>query len=66
MKADPTKLHWRQGDEETTTDTLVYRLDVECMFGATENSKPVNQYVYSSQLQWVPQSNQEEIFTGKT
>lgn len=71
LKVDPTKMTFRQqGDGETEiepsdTDTLLFTLCVEC----TEVIDPVtgektlkNHEVYSSDLVWVPQGDQEEFF----
>lgn len=71
LKVDPTKMTFRpspDGDTEiepSDTDTLMFTLCVEC----TEVTDDVtgervvkNREVYSSDLVWVPQGDQEEFF----
>jgi DNA-directed RNA polymerases I and III subunit RPAC1 len=60
LAVDPAKLQFKpDGEEGSTEDTLVYRLEVECI--ASSDGKPaVNQKVYSDQLQWSPQLGQEQ------
>ena len=65
LLVDPAKLEqYKPGEEETTLDTLVFRLDVECYESPVAGEQPINKHVLSSQLQWVPQGNQQEVFPG--
>lgn len=68
IKADPSKLEFVDGDEETDKDTLVFHFEVECTDQLSDKTKPngdkmyVNENAYSGQLRWLPQGSQEEMF----
>lgn len=68
LKIDPTKLEdLKPGEEGTTLDTLVFRLDVDCGAdrggsGGGGGEDVARQRVFSNMLQWVPAGNQNEVF----
>lgn len=70
LKVDPTKMKFRPapgGDveiEPSDDDTLMFTLCVECTKTVDSNGETVlkNHEVYSSDLVWVPQGDQEEFF----
>lgn len=70
LKVDPTKMTFRpspDGDveiEPSDTDTLMFTLCVECTKTVDSTGETVlkNHEVYSSDLVWVPQGDQEEFF----
>lgn len=70
IKADPAKLDYVVGEEETDKDTLVFHFDVECTSEITTHKKHNGEFAYlnenalSGALTWLPQGNQEEVFTG--
>ena len=66
IKVDPSKLDPVQNEEETDINTIVFNLDVKCTEERVtlKNGREayVNETVYSSQLTWMPQGDQEEAF----
>lgn len=60
LAVDPSKLQYKTEEEGSTEDTLVYRLEVDCVYAA-DGKTAINQKVYSDQLIWSPQPLQEEI-----
>ncbi len=69
LRVDPSKLEdYTAGNDETTLDTLVFRLDVDCGIDRNSsdkgNTNSDRKVVYSHMLQWVPMGNQNEIFPG--
>ena len=63
--ANPNKLEqFKTGEDETTLDTLVFRLEIECFAAKKANEEDINRKVYSNQLQWMPQGNQISLFPG--
>ena len=75
IRVDPRKLQFKKVDEgPTDLNTIVFHLKVECernLQGLSTSSHldPSQLYrnsnVYSSQLVWVPQGHQEELFEGR-
>ncbi len=69
IKADPKKLDYVVGDEETDRDTIVFHFDVECttkvVVKPNGDEAYENESALSSALTWLPQGNQEEMFPGK-
>jgi DNA-directed RNA polymerase I and III subunit RPAC1 len=64
LKVDASKLEeWVKGTEETTVDTLVILLNIECPQNSG-NSKDalVNNRVYSHHLKWNPMEDQDNLF----
>ncbi|KAJ2788112.1 DNA-directed RNA polymerase core subunit rpc40 [Coemansia interrupta] len=72
IKADPDEFQWKRADEQPTDqNTLVFRLDITCARNPeaaadeTDNSvKYINGSVYSGQLAWIPQGDQETRFAA--
>lgn len=70
INADPRKLDYVVGDEETDKDTIVFHFDVECtnqLTGALKSNGDgvyVNEHALSSALTWLPQGNQATVFPG--
>ncbi len=68
INADPRKLEYVVGEEETDKDTIVFHYDVECQSERTETVKAngenafINENALSGSLTWLPQGNQSEIF----
>lgn len=69
IKVDPSKLQdYMTGDEDegpTDLNTIVFKLDVECKEPegyVPVDGKPYTLTVYSKDLEWQPQGNQEEMF----
>lgn len=67
IKIDPQKLQdYNEEDGPTDLNTIVFKLDVECKNPPEGYSSPDNQpytlNVYSKDLEWQPQGNQQEIF----
>lgn len=67
IKVDPEKLQ-DYSEEEGPTDlnTIVFKLDVECPQEpegfVSKDGQPFTYTVYSKDLEWQPQGNQEEMF----
>jgi DNA-directed RNA polymerases I and III subunit RPAC1 len=67
IKVDPEKLQ-DYSEEEGPTDlnTIVFKLDVECPQEpegfVSKDGQPYTHTVYSKDLEWQPQGNQEEMF----
>ena len=70
IKADPRRLEYVVGDEETDKDTIVFHFDVECTSQLSGTVKAngetayVNENALSGALSWLPQGNQAEVFPG--
>lgn len=67
INADPRKLEYVVGDEETDKDTIVFHFDVECtteVTGVKANGDKsfTNENALSGSLTWLPQGNQSEVF----
>lgn len=65
IRADPSKLGYVVGEEETDRDTIVFHFDVQCSAKRDENNESVttvNDKALSGSLRWLPQGNQTEIF----
>lgn len=68
--ADPRKFHFKTEEEDPTDlNTIVFQLTVKCekkpdfpQDSADPKSMFINSSVYSSQLKWIPQGDQEEVF----
>lgn len=68
IRADARKLDYVIGDEETDKDTIVFHFDVECTTQAVPGSaepKVINGSALSGAMKWLPQGDQEEVFSGK-
>ncbi|KAJ1720482.1 DNA-directed RNA polymerase core subunit rpc40 [Coemansia erecta] len=73
IKADPDEFQWKRADEQPTDqNTLVFRLDIACSRNPeaaadeTDNRvKYINGSVYSGQLAWIPQGDQETRFAAE-
>ncbi|KAG8931513.1 DNA-directed RNA polymerase core subunit rpc40 [Tulasnella sp. 418] len=70
LAVDPRQLHDRGSEDPTDHDTLVFKLDVACKHrpkvSKTETDPEklyINSSVYSRDLVWVPQGDQEERFS---
>jgi DNA-directed RNA polymerase I and III subunit RPAC1 len=64
LKIDPNKLQFVENDEETDIDTVVFYLDYTSSTTGAGAENNETDLVYSSELKWVPQGNQSEIFPG--
>nr|CCA21673.1 DNAdirected RNA polymerase I and III subunit RPAC1 p [Albugo laibachii Nc14] len=70
LLVDPREFqHFPEDEEAEATDenTIVFKLDVTCRSDPNEpenSSKASHSSVYSRDLEWVPQGNQEERFTS--
>ncbi len=70
INADPRKLEYVVGEEETDKDTIVFHFDVECTSELTGTIKAngesayVNENALSGALTWLPQGNQTTVFPG--
>jgi DNA-directed RNA polymerase I and III subunit RPAC1 len=68
IRADPSKLEYVVGEEETDRDTVVFHFDIECKNETI--TKPngqtgfVNESALSGALNWLPQGSQAEVFPG--
>ncbi|TMW69493.1 hypothetical protein Poli38472_001649 [Pythium oligandrum] len=68
LNVDPREFQAFPDNEEaeaTDENTIVFKLDVTCKFDPehpNDVSKAINSTIYSRDLEWVPQGNQEERF----
>jgi DNA-directed RNA polymerases I and III subunit RPAC1 len=70
INADPKKLDYVVGEEETDRDTLVFHFDVECknelVVKPSGREEFVDENAYSGAFEWLAQGGQEDIFPGKS
>jgi len=72
ISADPSKFEFMQSDDDPTDlNTIVFKLQVKCE--KNPNAPPdatnpaikyINSSVTSKDLRWLPQGDQEQVFTG--
>jgi len=73
LNVNPRLLNMREaGETPTDLDTVVFRLNIKCEHNpqAPQNSedpvvKYINSNVHASDVEWVPQGDQEEMFVDK-
>jgi len=69
IKVDPEKLQdYNEEEGPTDLNTIVFKLDVQCPQEPegfeSKDGQPYTHTVYSKDLEWQPQGNQEEMFPG--
>jgi len=58
LKIDPSLLE-DPGEDLTTENTIIYKLNVEC-----KSDEKQQKHVFSNMIEWFPAGGQHEIFPG--
>ncbi|ORX98974.1 DNA-directed RNA polymerases I and III subunit RPAC1-like protein [Basidiobolus meristosporus CBS 931.73] len=63
IKANPNSFEFKKAnDSPTDLNTLVFKLHIKCEFDPQDDSKYINEKVYSNALVWDPKGDQAERF----